>query len=175
MKTNKELNDPDVATNSLASPQTSPEKQAQCGFSCSFSHSSQLLSSHRKLMNNGLRCAAVPPGTVSHHNTGSNTPSGCPCCFFSTFGHIYFHCVWCCTALHFLFMKAISFCYLTEWNPNRQVFNHFSSCSSHSVPSSRATALHFGGWWGNHAHTHSLHRDGHAAIRGRRAGVERIS
>lgn len=47
MKTNKELNDPDVATNSLASPQTSPEKQAQCGFSCSFSHSSQLLSSQK--------------------------------------------------------------------------------------------------------------------------------
>uniref|UniRef100_A0A8C2PYM7 Anion exchange protein n=1 Tax=Cyprinus carpio TaxID=7962 RepID=A0A8C2PYM7_CYPCA len=38
MKTNKEQNDPDVATYSLASPQTSPEKQAQC----SFSHSSQL-------------------------------------------------------------------------------------------------------------------------------------
>uniref|UniRef100_A0A8C2GLX1 Anion exchange protein n=1 Tax=Cyprinus carpio TaxID=7962 RepID=A0A8C2GLX1_CYPCA len=38
-------------------------------------------------MNNGLRCAGVPPGTVSHHNTGSNKPSGCPCCFFPTFGH----------------------------------------------------------------------------------------
>lgn len=117
MKTNKELNDPDVATNSLASPQTSPEKQAQCGFSCSFSHSSQLLSSHRKLMNNGLRCAGVPPGTVSHHNTGSNTPSGCPCCFFSTFGHIYFHCVWCCTAL---FIYEGHLILLSDWVKSKQ-------------------------------------------------------
>lgn len=44
-----------------------------------------------------------------------------------------------------------------------------------SVPCSRTSALHFRGWGGGHAHTHSLHWDGHAATRGRRAGVERIS
>lgn len=57
----------------------------------------------------------------------------------------------------------------------KKVFNHFLSCSFHSVPCSRTTALHFRGWGGSHAHTHSLHWDGHAATRGRRAGVERIS
>lgn len=136
---------------------------------------SQLYSSHTELMNNGLHCLCVPPGTVCHHNTGSNIHSGCARCFFSTFGQILSLCVVLLHAVHFLFIKAISFYYLTEWNPNRQVFNHFSSCLSQSVPSSRAAALYFGGWWGNHAHTHTLHWDGHTATRGRWAGVERIS
>lgn len=169
MKPKKGQKDLDIATCSLASPQTSPEKQAQCGFWVSVT----ALVLTQKINEQWLtlcRCSSMHKQPSQHcikHTVGVLVVS-------SQLLGKYFHCVWCRMPLHFLFMKATSFSSLTERDPSKQVFNHFSFYSSHSVPCSRATALHFRGWGGDHAHTHSLHWDGHTATWGRRTRVERI-
>lgn len=161
--------DLDVATCSLASPQTSPEKQAQCGFSASVT----ALVLTQKINEQWLSlCRCSSTHRQPSHHCIKHSQLGSLLFLLNFWANTFTMCG--AMPLHFFFMKATTFWSLTARDPSKQVFNRFSFYSSHSVPCSRATAVHFRWWGGDHAHTHSLHWDGYTATWGRRAGVERI-
>lgn len=114
IKLKKGQKDLDVATCSLASPQTSPEKQAQCGFSASVT----TLNLTQKINEQWLtlcRCSSTHRQPSQHcikHTVGVLV-------FSSQLLGKYFHCVWCCMPLHFFIYEGYLIL-ISDWVRSKQ-------------------------------------------------------